>query len=351
MADMVTSIFLIIVGLVLLVKGAGWLVDGSVAIARSIGISDLIIGLTIVSLGTSAPELLVNLVAILQGNTELALGNVVGSNIANILLILGCAACVTPLGVAPSTVFKEIPFSLLAAVVLAVLMSDRVLNGAPVDLLTRGDGLVLMSFLPVFFYYLVGISKQQSSSVSPEDQPSPEVQPEKKGTALKSSALIVLGLVLLCAGGEAVVRGAVSLATSLGVSEKLVALTIVAIGTSLPELVTSVVAALRGNADIAIGNVVGSNIFNTFWILGISAFLSPLPVSPDLFADIGVMILATGLLIFLIQKGAPWQRMFFWRQVTGHVIVRWEGALLLSLYVGYLSFLIMREFSSKTIPA
>lgn len=343
MVPMVTSIILIIVGLVLLVKGAGWLVDGSVAIARLIGISDLIIGLTIVSLGTSAPELLVNLVASLEGKTELALGNVVGSNIANILLILGCAACVTPLGVAPSTVFKEIPFSLLAALVLVVLMSDRVLNGYSVDQLTRGDGLILLSFLPVFFYYLVGISKQQGSTVSPENPP------REKRAAFKSSGLILLGLVLLGVGGELVVRGAVSLATSLGVSEKLVGLTIVAIGTSLPELVTSVVAALRGNADISIGNVVGSNIFNIFWILGISATVSPLPVSPDLFVDVAVMILATALLIFLIQRGAPLQRVFFWRQVDGHVIVRWEGALLLALYFGYLSFLIMRELASKTI--
>ena len=340
---MTISIFLIIVGLVLLVKGAGWLVDGSVAIARLIGISDLIIGLTIVSLGTSAPELLVNLVASLEGKTELALGNVVGSNIANILLILGCAACVTPLGVSPSTVFKEIPFSLLAALVLAVLMSDRVLNGYPVDQLTRGDGLVLLSFLPVFFYYLFGISKQQYTSLSPERQP------QHKGTALKSSGLILIGLVLLGAGGELVVRGAVSLATSVGVSEKLIGLTIVAIGTSLPELVTSVVAALRGNADISIGNVVGSNIFNTFWILGISSILSPLPVSADLFVDVAVMIGATVLLIFLIQRGAPWQRVFFWRQVEGHVIVRWEGALLLALYFGYVYFLIVREFTTKTI--
>jgi cation:H+ antiporter len=342
---MVLSIVFIMIGVVLLVKGAGWLVDGSVAIARQIGISDLIIGLTIVSLGTSAPELLVNLVASLQGKTELALGNVIGSNIANILLILGCVACVTPLGVSPSTVFKEIPFSLLAAVVLVVLMSDRALNGYTVDQLTRGDGLILLSFLPVFFYYLVGISKHQGSVVLPKKAP------RKKSAVLESSGPVLLGLVLLGVGGESVVRGAVSLATSLGVSERVIGLTIVAFGTSLPELVTSIVAALRGNADISIGNVIGSNILNIFWILGISAALSPLPVSPDLFLDVAIMTLATALLILLIQKGPPWQRVFFWRQVEGHVIVRWEGGLLLALYFAYLSFLIMREFADRTIPA
>jgi cation:H+ antiporter len=296
------------------------LVVGASALAGRLGISALVIGLTIVAFGTSAPELVVNLLASLSGNTDLAIGNVVGSNIANILLILGLSATVYPLAVKSTTLWKEIPFALLAVVMLFLLANDAMIDGEAASVLTRIDGLVLIGFFIIFLYYIIGLAKSGSSEV--EDVPDMSIS--------KASFYTVLGIAGLVIGGKWIVDGAIAIASSLGVSETLIGLTVVAIGTSLPEMATSVVAAYKKNVDIAIGNVVGSNIFNVFWILGISSFINPLPFSPALNFDLTVTIGVT-LVLFLT--------LFIGRR---HQIERWQGVTFVVIYVMYIIFLVLR---------
>jgi cation:H+ antiporter len=316
---------LFFLGFVLLIKGADFLVDGAVAIANKFNVSPIIIGLTIVAFGTSLPELIVNIFASFEGNTDLAIGNVVGSNIANILLILGVAAMIYPLAVQKQTTYNEIPFSLLAAVVLGILANDKLLDsdaGGMTDILSRSNGLLLLCFFTIFMYYVVSLSKKGSS----------EVREEVNVTMNTGKAVIfiILGMVGLTLGGDWIVDGAVHMATQFGISQALVGLTIVAIGTSLPELATSAVAAYKKNTDIAIGNVVGSNIFNIFWILGISSVIKPLPFNAALNQDILVSIF-TSLLLFIF--------LFIGKK---HLLERWQGAMFLLMYVAYISYLVYR---------
>jgi len=315
------TLVLFIVGFVLLIKGADYLVTGASSLAFKLGIAPLVIGLTIVAFGTSAPELIVNLLASFSGNTDIAIGNILGSNIVNILVILGVSAIIFPLTVQKSTVWKEIPFALLGVVVLAFMASDALLDGAATSVLTRIDGLVLISFFAIFLYYIVGIAKQ-----------SPDDTQEKPAdlSLVRSGLLIAAGLVGLVIGGKWIVDGAIVFAQSLGVSEALIGLTIVAIGTSLPELATSVVAALKKNVDIAVGNIVGSNIFNIFWILGISAFITPLPFAPAMTTDI-LVTLGASLLLFLA--------LFVGKR---HTIEKWQGFAFIGLYVLYVVYVISR---------
>lgn len=319
---MITYVLLVL-GFVALIKGADWLVDGASSVARRLGVSALVVGLTVVAFGTSMPELVVNLLASLNGNTDIAIGNVIGSNIANIFLILGVAALIYPLTVARSTVWKEIPFALLATFVVAVLAQDTLVDGESVSALTRGDGLILLCFFVIFLYYIFGIAKESANTV-----PAEAAEPEQSWSY--SLGLIAAGLAGLVIGGKWVVDGAVAFATALGVSESLIGLTIVAVGTSLPELATSAVAAYRKNVDIAVGNVVGSNIFNIFWILGVSAVITPLPLSPLLAQDILVAVIATLLLFATLFVGRR------------HVLERWQGGLFVLSYVAYLIFVIWR---------
>lgn len=313
--------FLFFVGFLFLIKGADWLVAGSSSLAGKLGISSLVIGLTVVSFGTSAPELTVNLLASMQGNTDIAIGNIVGSNIANILLILGISALIYPLAVQKGTVWKEIPFALLAVVVFGVMANDVFFDGNTTSALTRIDGIILICFFVVFLYYIFSIAKSSKSEADEAVAHMP---------MSKSLAMISGGLVGLVVGGKWIVDGAVSFATQLGVSEALIGLTIVAIGTSLPELATSAVAAYKKNVDIAVGNIVGSNIFNIFWILGISAFITPLPFSDTLSFDIWVVIGATMLLFLALFVGRK------------HVLERWQGAVFVVAYLAYTLFLIIR---------
>jgi len=314
------TLILLIIGFILLIKGADLLVDGSSALARRLKISYLVIGLTIVSMGTSAPELIVNIIASLQGNTQIAIGNILGSNIANIFLILGIAAIIYPLAVTKGTTWKEIPFSLLAALVMGVLANDYLIDGQNSSLLSRIDGIVLMSFFVIFIYYTFGIARQEGANT--------EAMKVKEISLVKSIIFIVLGLVALVIGGKLVVDNAVNLALWLGVSESLIGLTIVAVGTSLPELATSAVAAYKKNFDIAVGNVVGSNIFNIFWILGLSAIIKPLPFSPANNFDILVVIIASLFLFTFMFIG---QR---------RILERWQGVMFLLFYGAYVTFLI-----------
>ncbi|MGI8893750.1 MAG: calcium/sodium antiporter [Bacteroidia bacterium] len=312
---------LFVIGFVFLIKGADLLVDGSVSIAGRLRISNLVIGLTVVAFGTSLPELLVNLVASFEGSTDIAIGNILGSNIANILLILGIASIIYPLSVKKNTTFKEIPFSLLAAVILAVLANDIMIDNYSFSILSRSDGITLLCFFAIFLYYVFTITKD-----------SDEEQDEVKIISLpKSIIYILVGLVGLTIGGKWIVEGAVSIATQFGISESLIGLTIIAIGTSLPELATSAVAALKKNTDIAIGNVVGSNIFNVFWILGISSIIKPLPFNEQSNTDLFMVIFSSLLLFAFLSFGK--QR---------HLLHKSHGILFLSLYVAYTAYLIYR---------
>jgi cation:H+ antiporter len=316
------QIFLLILGFILVVKGADFLIKGACSLADRMKVSELAVGLTVVAFGTSLPELSVNILASVQGNSGIAIGNVLGSNIANILLILGISAVIYPLTVTRGTVLKEIPFCLLAVVVFGFLANDRIINADGRSVLTRSDGLVMLSFFIIFIYYTIGIAKDVRKDIGDY------VHKEKYGT-VKTIVLISLGIVSLSLGGKWIVDGAVFVAAGLGVSQTLIGLTIVAVGTSVPELATSVVAALKKNPDIAVGNIVGSNIFNIFFILGISSIIRPLPMQARDNIDIIVVIIAT-LLLFL--------SMFTGKKRT---LDRWEGCVFIFFYAAYIALVII----------
>ena len=310
---------LFVVGFVLLISGANLLVEGSASIAKKLNISSIVIGLTIVAFGTSAPELIVNIFASVQGNTEIAIGNILGSNIVNILLILGVSSIIYPLATKENTVWKEIPLSLLAAILLGVMVNDTLIDGGTFSGLTRIDGIVFIAFFIIFLYYTFGISKVSGENTDLEI---------KDMSYMKSSLYIVGGLLGLVIGGKWIVDGAIKIAEGFNVSQSLIGLTVVAIGTSLPELATSAVAAYKKQSDIAIGNVVGSNIFNIFWILGLSAVINPLPFSKDSVIDI-IMTIVASLILFLI--------MFIGKK---HTVERWQGVIMILIYIGYVAYLI-----------
>ena len=316
---------LFFIGFVALIKGADLLVDGASSLAGRLGVSALVIGLTIVAFGTSAPELVVNLLASWQGNTDIAIGNILGSNIVNILLILGISSILYPLTVQRGTVWKEIPFALLAVVVLAVLANDAAIDGAASSALTRTDGVVLISFFIIFLYYIFGLTQRESANT---DSEAASVEPQF--TMLRSLVMVLLGITGLVVGGKWIVDGAVAFATGFGVSEALIGLTIVAIGTSLPEMATSVVAAYKKNVDIAVGNIIGSNIFNVFWILGVSSLIRPLPFAPALSMDLLVTVGATLVLFLALFVGKR------------HTIERSQGVVFVILYISHIGFLILR---------
>lgn len=313
---------LFIFGFYALIKGADLLVAGASSVAKKLQISNIVIGLTIVAFGTSAPEFIVNIFASAQGDTGLAIGNVIGSNIANILLILGIASIIYPLVTKENTVWKEIPLSLLAAVILAIMANDSRIDGSIYSGLTRTDGLVLLAFFIIFLYYSFGIAKV---SIDSETE---EVKLLKTGTSI---FYIILGLTGLVFGGKWIVDGAIKIAEGFHISQSLIGLTVVAVGTSLPELATSAVAAYKKQTDIAIGNVVGSNIFNIFWILGFSSLINPLPFDKDSDMDL-LMTVLSSLLLFLI--------MFIGKK---HTVERWQGILMVSLYIGYIVYLSMTK--------
>lgn len=298
------------------------MVDGSSTIAKRIGLSDLVIGLTIVSLGTSAPELLVNIIASIRGNADIGIGNIIGSNIANIFLILGIAAIIYPLKIKHNTTWKEIPLNFLAAVVLFLMANDVLIDGAEASFLSRIDGLILMLFFVIFIYYTFGLAKAHKEEHVHDGF-------EKRSTK-KAVLMSIGGIVTLAIGGQWVVDGAIKVASQFGLSEVLIGLTIVAVGTSLPELATSAVAAYKHKTDIAIGNVVGSNIFNIFWVLGLSAVIKPLPFNPMINTDILVYMLATVMLfVYSFTRGR-------------YQIDRGEGILFVMAYIGYIVFLVIR---------
>ncbi len=320
---MILTYILLPIGFIFLIKGANLLVDGASSIAKRFSISALVIGLTIVAFGTSAPELIVSIFASINGNTDIAIGNILGSNIANILLILGISAVIFPLAVKRSTVWKEIPLALLAVVLVGFMVNDALIDGGSFFGLTRIDGFVLIAFFIIFLYYIFGISRVETTNAS-------EVIIHRYSTP-RACLMVGIGLVGLTLGGKWIVDAAVALATSLGVSQSLIGFTVVAIGTSLPEMATSAVAAYKKNVDIAVGNIVGSNIFNIFWVLGISAIINPLPFSALLMRDVIMTIVATLLLFIFLFIGKR------------HILERWQGVFFILLYIGYIVFIVAQE--------
>ena len=311
-------------GFVVLIKGADLLVLGSSSIAKRFNVSEMIIGLTIVSFGTSLPELLVNLTASFKGSSEIAIGNIFGSNIANILLILGVSSIIRALPITKNIYFSEIPFSLIATLLVGFLANAALLSDHRVLTLSRLDGSILLVFFCLFLGYIYVVHR---SNETPQDV---TINTSELLSKKKSVLYILGGLVGLYFGGDWVVNGAVKIAQDFGLSETFIGLTVIAIGTSLPELFTSAVAAYKNNTDIAVGNVVGSNIFNLLWILGISAVVRPLPFDVASNTDIVMIIFASALLLFAVAVG------------KGAKIVRWEGALFVLVYLGYIYYLVQR---------
>lgn len=320
----IVTYILFVLGFGLLIKGADLLVDGASAVAHRYNVSDLVIGLTIVSFGTSAPELVVNIIASFSGSADLAVGNILGSNIANILLILGIAALIAPLGVQQNTVYKEIPLSFLAVVVLAVLANDALFatdaSAGPVqNVLTRGDGFILISFFIIFLYYTYGLI-QAGGQLEDDDD---EDDPEDIGMG-RSILYIFLGLLGLFFGGQWIVEGATLISRQMGLSEALIGIAVVGVGTSLPEVAASAMAAYKGKADLAIGNVVGSNLFNVFWVLGISSMIRPIPYDVAINGDMLMAIFASLCLFAFLWARPPFR------------LHRNRGTLFLIFYVTYL---------------
>ena len=323
------AILCLVAGFAILILGAEWLVKGSSSAAKSMGVSDLAIGLTVVAFGTSTPELIVSLLSALEGKNDASFGNVIGSNNFNMLFILGISGVIFPLAVQRNTVKFEIPLSFLAAVLLFALVNDSLLLGGP-NLLSLTDSLILLAGFLIFLSYIYRTMKANPGEAMPEE----EVKPISMGKAI---VLVIAGLVLLIAGGKTVVDSAVGIATEFGWSEKLIGLTILAAGTSLPELATSAVAAYRKNPDIAIGNVVGSNIFNILFILGLTGLVHPIEYNPSMNFDLYVLFGSTILL------------MVFMFTLRSHQLDRWEALLFLAAYIGYTVYLVVSDPGVGTV--
>lgn len=319
---MILHTTLLLIGLAILISGAEFLVRGASSISKRAGIPPIVIGLTIVAFGTSAPELIVNIFSAIKGTTDLALGNIIGSNIANILLILGISSLIVNLKVQKNTTWKEIPFAALAVIIVLFAANDKILNGETANTLSRTDGLILISFFIIFMYYICELFRRSKDN---------EEQENIKTYSMSVSIMLTAGgLLFLFFGGQILVNQAVILAKLAGLSEMLIGLTIVAVGTSLPELATSVIAAKRGHSDIAIGNIVGSNIFNIFWILGLTSIIKPIPISAGANIDILICFAATSVLFLAMFVGKK------------HTLEKWQGKILLASYALYIIYLIKR---------
>lgn len=316
---MVISLLLVLAGFASLIFGANWIVDGASALARKYKVSDLAIGLTIVAFGTSAPEMVVNIIGSAKGYSDIVLGNIIGSNNFNLFIILGISGLILPIKVQSSTAWKEIPISLLAAALALFFLNDFKFSGQTFS--GRIDGFIMLVMFFLFLYYVFNQMKND-----------PQVHSEvKEMSAFKIWGLIIIGLSGLILGGQLVVVNSVKIANSLGVSEKIIGLTIVAAGTSLPELVTSIVAAFKKNSDIAIGNIIGSNIFNILLILSISSIVNPIAYNLKFNTDLFILIGGT---IFLLISMLTGQR---------KKLDRWEAGILLAFYLIYTIYLVMME--------
>lgn len=325
---MLLSIVYLIAGLALILVGANILTDGSAALARRIGISDLIVGLTVVAFGTSTPELVISVLSAARNTAGLAVGNVVGSNIFNILVIVGITAIVRPISVGRGIMSTEIPLVILSSLLLIVMANGPLLDGAPTSVITRVDGIILLIFFILFMRETLVRSRRRPAP-APEAASGPTANPAANEMPLaKSLVFIVLGLAGLIIGGDRFVAGASDIARGMGVSDAVIGLTIVAVGTSLPELAASVAAALKGKSDMALGNVIGSNVFNIFLVLGAAATVRPLPLGDVTAVDLGTLMGAS--LLFWI---CGWL-------VGRRTVTRGEGVMLTVLYVAYMVWLV-----------
>lgn len=314
---MIINIILLVLGFVILIKGADLFVDGASGVAANFKVSKMLIGLTIVAFGTSAPEFAVSVKSLLTGSGDIVLGNVIGSNILNILLILGCSALVHSLTVKSNTVKKELPITMLFSALFAVLLSDHIFDKRITNSFTRGDGIVLLLFFLVFIYYLISMARNKVEKEEQEIIPLP-----------KALLFTLIGLVGIVLGSNFVVDSATYLAAAIGISERIIALTVIALGTSLPELVTSITATKKGEYDIAIGNVVGSNIFNIGIVIG-------LPIT--LFGGIGVITFSYIDLIVMIGSAI----LLFMFSFNDYKISKKEGILFLILFITYYSYVLV----------
>jgi len=314
------SLLFLILGFIPLIYGAELLVDASSSLAKRMDIPNIVIGLTIVAFGTSAPELIVNIFSSIDHNSDIALGNVLGSNIFNLLGILGVAAIIYPLTVKTNTTWIEIPLCLLSSVVILVVANDMFFESASESVINRVDGIILLLFFIIFIGYNIQMMKTGTFT---------ETVPVKSFSVKKAVLLVIAGLALLVIGGRIIVMYAVEFATDLGISQRIIALTIVSIGTSLPELATSAVAAKKKNVDIAIGNIVGSNIFNVFYVLGASAVIYPVGKQPLSNIDMFVNVFASLLVFTFIFTGKQ------------RKIDRLEGSILIFFYAAYIAALIL----------
>ncbi|MFB5664150.1 calcium/sodium antiporter [Alteribacillus sp. HJP-4] len=315
---------LLLIGFALLIKGADLFVDGASSIAGLLRVPPLLIGLTIVAFGTSSPEATVSMIAAAQGTTEVALGNVVGSNIFNITLVAGLTAFLFPLKVETETIRKEIPFTFLASTALLIMMSDVLLQGeVNTNIISRADGFIFLLFFTIFLYYIYEVARNSRGN----NTAAPSTVTEKKWS--RHVLFTLGGLAAIIFGGDLVVRNSTEIAYTFGMSETLVGLTIVAVGTSLPELVTSITAAVKKQSELALGNIIGSNIFNILFVLGASAVISDLVVNSKVFLDVGLMLLLT-LVLLLFSK-------------TNYRVGKYEGMMLAGFYVVYLVYIILRN--------
>jgi cation:H+ antiporter len=321
---MLISLLYLIGGLVLILVGATGLTDGSATMARRLGVTDMVIGLTVVAFGTSAPELAISIMSAYQHNAELAIGNVVGSNVFNVCAIIGITALVKPIKLSHSVMVNEIPLVVLSALALLVLGNAPLLDGASERVLTRTGGIILLLFFLVFMRYTFAAAKTANAT----DPAAQSGASYKDMPIWKAVLYIILGLAALVIGGDVFVDGASGIARSLGVSDAVIGLTIVAAGTSLPELATAIVAATKGHTDIAVGNVIGSNIFNIFLVAGCTATITPLTFGA--IGNVDLLTLTGACLLFWLFGGVYGKR----------TIQRLEGAILLISYITYMIYLV-----------
>ncbi len=325
-------VIVIIIALGIIVKSADIFVEGASSVALKLKVAPFIIGLTIVAMGTSSPELFINLIAANEGQVSLLVGNIFGSNIVGILLGLGItAAFVAPLTIKSQTVWKEIPLSLLGAFLILVFGSDMLLDGATANILSRVEGVALLGFFVIFVVYTFGLKRNKSNEEEKLEEEESENEKMKEYSWAKSILYVIGGLFFLVISGDLIVHSGSIIAEEMGVTQNLIGLTLVAIGTSFPEIVTTIMAARKGNNDIAVGTIVGTTIFNIFFALGVTALVTSLPFNTQNLVDASFLLLVT--IIFFVF-------MFVGKK---HILERWQGVALVLFYIAYLVFIIMRE--------
>lgn len=322
--EIILQVALLIIGFILLIKGADWLVDGASSVASNFKVSKLLIGLTIVAFGTGAPELAVSFSSLINGSTDILVGNVIGSNIINVLLLIGIAAVIRPIKVQKDTVSKELPLLLLISTALIILLLDVNLAEAVINTFSRADAIICLLFFCIFLYYLFSLARKNKKEAKKVEKPKYKIG--------KSFFFVILGLVGVVGGSQLVVNSASTIATTIGISERIISLTIIALGTSLPELVTTVMAAKKGESDLLVGNIVGSNIFNICIVLALPVAFAG-GITPNNFEviDLTMLVISSVLLCFLARRD--------------HKITRTDGFLMLSIFLLYYGFIIYGAFA------